>query len=61
MPFFSIVIPLYNKEKHIKATLVSVMAQDFPDFEVIVVNDGSTDGSLAEAASVMDERIKLFS
>lgn len=60
MPFFSIVIPLYNKEKHIKATLLSILAQTFSDFEVIVVNDGSTDGSLAEAAMVKDERIKLF-
>ncbi|MEZ4791901.1 MAG: glycosyltransferase family A protein [Gelidibacter sp.] len=59
-PFFSIIIPLYNKEKHIKATLESVLAQTFSDFEVIVVNDGSTDGSVGKVACIKDERIQLL-
>ncbi|MFV0541268.1 MAG: glycosyltransferase family 2 protein [Aestuariibaculum sp.] len=46
MPFFSIVIPLYNKENYIEDTLNSVLNQTFQDFEVIVVNDGSTDNGL---------------
>jgi glycosyltransferase involved in cell wall biosynthesis len=58
--FFSIIIPLYNKEKHIKNTLNSVINQIFEDFEVIIVNDGSTDNSQAEVAHLKDERIKLF-
>lgn len=41
----SVIIPLYNKEKSIKATLESVMAQTYTDYEVIIVNDGSTDKS----------------
>ena len=41
----SVVIPLYNKEKSIKATLESVLTQTYTDYEVIVVNDGSTDKS----------------
>ena len=44
---FSVVIPMYNGEKFIANTLDSVKSQTFKDFEVIVVNDGSTDRSIA--------------
>ncbi|WP_347374306.1 glycosyltransferase family A protein [Aequorivita sp. Q41] len=62
MPKFSVIIPLYNKEKDFPLTLKSVMAQTFKDFEVIIVNDGSTDNSLAiaEAEAKTDSRIKIF-
>lgn len=49
MPFFSVVIPLYNKEKFVLATLDSIAAQTFTDYEIIVVDDASTDGSLSAA------------
>jgi len=42
-PFFSIIIPLYNKEKYIRKTLNSAFSQSFSDYEIIVVNDGSED------------------
>ena len=42
MPVFSIIIPLYNKEKYIQNTIESALHQTFTDFEIIVVNDGST-------------------
>lgn len=45
-PKFSIIIPVYNVEKYLNQCLDSVFAQTFTDFEVICVNDGSTDGSL---------------
>ena len=45
-PKISIVIPVYNVEKYLRATLESVLAQTFTDYEVIMVNDGSTDESL---------------
>ena len=45
MPLFSIVIPTYNRRALLEATLRSVWAQDFKDYEVIVVDDGSDDGS----------------
>lgn len=61
MPKFSIIIPLYNKEKDIKKTLESLFAQSLSDFEVIIVNDGSTDNSEKVVQSFTDPRIKLFS
>lgn len=59
-PFFSVVISLYNKEKHIKSTIESVVAQTFKDFEIIVVNDGSTDESTTVVRSMDDKRIHLL-
>lgn len=57
---FSIVIPLYNKAHTIVNTLSSVFAQNFNDFEVIIVNDGSTDGSVdAINEKFNDARIKI--
>lgn len=60
MKEISIIIPLYNKDKYVKETLKSVLAQTFQDFEIIVVNDGSTDHSERAVKSIKDERIKMF-
>lgn len=57
----SVVIPLYNKESQIVKTLQSVLAQTYDDYEVIVVNDGSTDGSLEAVGTVRDPRIRIVS
>lgn len=56
----SVVIPLYNKEKSIAATLESVCAQTYTDFEVLVVNDGSTDNGADIAAKYPDARIRVI-
>lgn len=48
---FSIIIPLYNKADYIAETLKSVLNQTYCDYEVIVVNDSSTDNSLEVASS----------
>lgn len=61
MPHFSVVIPLYNKEPHIKRTLNSVLAQTIQDFEIIVVDDGSTDQSTEVVKTFSDYRIRLIS
>lgn len=57
---FSVIIPLYNKELSIKSTLDSVLKQTYQDFEVIVINDGSTDSSAKIIESIDDDRIKLI-
>jgi glycosyltransferase involved in cell wall biosynthesis len=56
---FSVVIPVYNKQPHIARSIGSVLKQSFTDFELIVVDDGSTDGSLDEIKKFKDKRIKL--
>ena len=57
----SIVIPLYNKEKQIVAALQKVFEQTYQDFEVIIVDDGSTDGSISEVNKFSDSRVRLIS
>jgi len=59
-PFFSVIIPLYNKEKYINNTIESVLNQRFTNFEILVVNDGSTDNSLNHIKLFSDSRIKIF-
>ena len=61
MPKFSVVISVFNKEKYIANTLNSVLAQTFTDFEVVLLNDGSTDNSEAEILKFKDPRIRYFS
>ena len=56
----SVIIPLYNKEKQIKKTLETVLSQTFQDFEIVIVNDGSTDNSVNEVSEVKDNRIRLI-
>lgn len=56
----SVVIPLYNKEQSIASTLQTVLKQTYQDFEIVIVNDGSTDHSVEEVAKVPDPRIRLI-
>uniref|UniRef100_A0A4W5LYG6 Glycosyltransferase 2-like domain-containing protein n=1 Tax=Hucho hucho TaxID=62062 RepID=A0A4W5LYG6_9TELE len=61
MSFFSVIIPLYNKECFIENTLKSVLSQTFTAFEVIIINDGSTDKSEEKALQFKDSRIRYYS
>ena len=56
---FSIIIPLYNKALYIRKVLESVLLQTYTDFELIIVDDGSTDGSAEIAEAFLHEAIKL--
>ncbi|MCP3144177.1 glycosyltransferase family 2 protein [Pyxidicoccus xibeiensis] len=59
MPFFSIVIPTYNRARLLEQTLASVFAQEEPDYEVLVVDDGSSDDTL-ETLARHGERVRVF-
>src|SRR5690554_4333791 len=60
MTKFSVIIPLYNKERDIQKTLDSLFNQTFQDFEAIIVNDGSTDRSAEIVEENSDHRIRFF-
>ena len=57
---FTVVIPLYNKVNYIEKTIYSVLQQTYPHFELIIVDDGSTDGSADVVRAISDSRIQLF-
>ncbi|MBP0018240.1 MAG: glycosyltransferase [Cyanobacteria bacterium SBLK] len=61
MPKISVVIPAYNAEKTIAKTIQSVLDQTFKDFEIIVINDGSSDRTLEIVESFVDSRIQIYS
>ncbi len=56
----SVIIPLYNKALTVRRTLDSIARQTFGDFEVLVVNDGSTDGGERVVADYPDRRVRLI-
>ncbi|MCE3039169.1 glycosyltransferase family 2 protein [Helicobacter anatolicus] len=62
MPFFSIIIPIYNVEKYLKECLDSAIFQTFRDIEIICINDGSSDksGEIAKEYAEKDSRILLI-
>ena len=61
MPKISIIVPVYNVENYLKNCIDSILTQTFKDFELILVNDGSTDNSLSicESYKAIDNRIKI--
>jgi glycosyltransferase involved in cell wall biosynthesis len=59
-PALTVVIPAYNRAGSIRAAIESVLRQTRADFELLVVDDGSTDGTLAAAAEVQDPRLRLI-
>jgi glycosyltransferase involved in cell wall biosynthesis len=60
-PLVTIVIPVYNQERYVAATMVSVTEQTYRNLEIIVINDGATDKSIDICRSFKDERIRILS
>ena len=60
MPQISVIIPLFNKGRYIQQALNSVLAQTFGDYEIIVVDDGSTDNGAELVSNYCDQRIRLI-
>ena len=61
-PLVSIIVPVYNGDRYLRACIHSVQAQTYPTWEMLLVDDGSTDasGSLCDAFAAEDSRIRVF-
>ena len=59
-PYFSVIIPLYNKENFVLNTLKSVMNQTFTDYEIIIIEDCSTDKSLEIVSKIKNDTIRII-
>lgn len=59
-PRLSVILPVYNGQEYLAEAIHSVLSQSFDDFELIVINDGSTDGSAAIIEEFDDKRIRFF-
>lgn len=57
---FSVIIPVYNKRPHLDRSITSVLNQKTSEFELLLVDDGSSDGSYEMAKSYSDKRIRVF-
>ena len=60
VPLVSVVLPVYNGEQYLRDAIDGVLSQSFTDFELIIINDGSTDASGKIASAYPDHRIRYF-
>ena len=62
MPKISVIVPVYNVENYIEKCIESILSQTYTDFELLLINDGSSDksGSICDAYVNKDERIRVF-
>ena len=58
----SIIVPIYNAEQYLPRCINSILSQSFADFELLLINDGSIDGSgaICDAYAEKDDRIRVF-
>ena len=62
MSKISIIVPVYNTEKYLRCCIDSILVQTFADFELLLINDGSTDssGTICEEYALEDRRVRVF-
>lgn len=60
MPFFTVILPLYNKENFVRDAIKSILNQTFTDFELLIVNDCSTDKSVEIASEFLSEKVQII-
>lgn len=61
-PFFSVIVPVYNVSRYLNRCIDSILSQSYGDFELLLVDDGSTDdsGKICDEYVMKDNRIKVF-
>lgn len=59
-PTISVILPAYNCDRFIRAAVESVLQQTYPDFELLVIDDGSTDQTAAVVSQLADQRVRLI-
>ena len=60
MPFFTVIIPLYNKENFVRDAIKSILNQTFTDFELLIINDCSTDKSVEIASAFVSKKVQII-
>lgn len=62
MPQISVIVPVYNAEKYLHECVESILSQTYPDFEIILINDGSADnsGRMCDEYAAMDSRVRVY-
>lgn len=62
MPKISVIVPVYNTEKYLHRCVDSILAQTYTDFELLLIDDGSTDGSgaICDELAQKDSRVRVF-
>src|SRR6056297_2096937 len=60
LPLVSVIIPAYNEEKSIENTLKSVLSSEYPNFEVLVIDDGSSDSTYEKAKKFESDKVRVF-
>ena len=59
-PKISVILPVYNAQSYLRESIESILTQSYEDFELIMINDGSTDSSLSIMESYKDQRIRII-
>lgn len=61
-PVISVIVPIYNAKKYLRTCIDSILSQTYEDFELLLINDGSTDGCnvICDEYALKDTRVKVF-